>query len=283
MTTTACVQCHAPSNGQFLDATCTTQLKTWLWELAGHAVDLEEAVIPSLTSRRGEKVMVTGSTEPPQQWNEDASTAAETLRSDLWAIVRDIEERTGSQYPGVDTSASMAAWLARNVMTIALAPDALENYQTVESLAVGYMSVTDKGVDVWKRSIVLCAVDISLPRVWLGRCDAVVDGKTCGQDVKATEDETAVRCSGCMTVRDVADFRVATLVKARKFVGTAAELAAMLPAFVGKPLTRKRITYYGDAGLVERIDNNGDTVYRLGEVVDAHEAFADKRLSRHAA
>ena len=281
--TTTCVQCHASSNGQFLDATCTAQLKTWLWELAGHAVDLSTTVVTRQTSRRGERIMVTGSSETPLIVDLDAAEVAWVLHNTLVAIAKSLCEDRGQVYDGVDTSPAIAAWLARSVMSISLSPDALETWSTIESLAVGYMSVTDEGVDVWKRSVVLCAVDITLPRVWLGRCDAVVEGKTCGQDVKATSEETAVRCAGCMTVRDVADFRVATLVKARKFVGTAAELAAMLPAFVGKPLTRKRITYYGDAGLVERIDHNGDTVYRLGEVVDAHEAFADKRLSRHAA
>jgi hypothetical protein len=264
---TDCLQCHAaqPTADRPLCTTCTAHLHTWLVELAGHASDLETVVVASLTSRRGERVMVRCSSEAPQQWNENASTALEELRSDLWAMVRELVDE-GVTYNGVDKCSAMAAWLAKRVERIALDPAALENFDIVRH----------------RHGETVKAVDIAPAKVWLGRCDAVVDGAVCGQDVRCDPGQRHVRCV-CMTVHNVAEFRVRVLVKMRGYLGTAAELAAMLPAFIGKPLTRKRITYYGELGLIRRIDRWDDVVYQLGEVVDAHDSFVDKRGKGRAA
>jgi hypothetical protein len=266
VTETLCVSCHRPSNDQFLCNDDTENLKRWLWEMAGHASDLHHVVMTRQTSPRGTKVMVKATTGSPLPLDPGAVTALWALREKIVPIILALTQERGVRFDAVDTETAMCLWLARNVAAIALSEHALETYRDIK---LAHRNVTK-------------AVDVPPPRVWLGRCDKTVDGAWCGHDIRASPDEKIVRCPGCLTVYPVAEFRLDVLIKARSHLATAADLAAMLPAFVGKPLTRKRITYYGEAGMVRKIDHYGETRYQLGEVVDAHEAFVDMRGRRAA-
>jgi hypothetical protein len=244
---TLCVSCHRPVEGRYLCADDTAHLRTWLLELAGHASDLETVVVASLTSRRGERVMVRGSTEAPQQWNENASTALEELRSDLWAMVRELVDE-GATYNGVDKCSAMAAWLAKRVERIALGPAALENYDIIRH----------------RHGETVRAVDIPPNRVWLGRCDAVVDGVVCGQDVRAETGQRHVRCPGCMTVLNVAEFRVRVLDVAADEQLTAPVLLKML----GGSLRVGTLRQWKARALVTPVEViDGVDVWRVGDVL----------------
>jgi hypothetical protein len=247
---TDCVQCHAaqPTADRLLCPTCTAHLHTWLVELAGHAVDLEEVVLGSLTSRRGERVQVTGSNgEAPQQWNEDASTALDDLRVDLVAIVRDLIEE-GTTYPGVDRCSAMAWWLTKKVEKIAVHPAALENFDIIRH----------------RHQQTVRVVDIPPNRVWLGRCDAVVDGAVCGQDVRAETGQRHVRCPGCMTVLNVAEFRVRVLEVAADEQLTAPVLLKML----GGSLRVGTLRQWKARALVTPVEViDGVDVWRVGDVL----------------
>lgn len=251
MTEALCVHCHAPEPDAFLCPECTARLRTWLVELAGHAVDLTDAVLPRLTSRRGEKMMVRGEGETPLPFNLAASEALWILHSTVSAIARDIVNSRGMEYmplhtvhpsfvgplrfgwsrlPAgyVDTAAGICRWLAKHVDCIALAPDALETWDMVKDLAVGALHEGE-----FRRSPVVAAVDTPVPRILLGPCDAVVDGRVCGLDVRAPEGAVVVRC-GCMSVHRVAEFQVRVLTRMGKSLMTAAELAGAVQ-FSGGP------------------------------------------------
>jgi hypothetical protein len=245
--TTDCVQCHAaqPTADRPLCTACTAHLHTWLVELAGHAVDLEEVVLGSLTSRRGERVQVTGSNgEAPQQWNEDASTALDDLRVDLVAIVRDLIEE-GTTYPGVDRCSAMAWWLTKKVQKIALHPAALENFDIIHH----------------RHQQTVRVVDIAPAKVWLGRCDAVVDGAVCGQDVRAAEGVSSVRCA-CMTVHDVKEFRLRVLDRASDELATMPHLVRMFAGIVRPNL----LAVWRSRDKLRPVDDS--EWYRVGDVLD---------------
>jgi hypothetical protein len=243
-----CVQCHrVETSGMSLCADCTAQLRSWLLELAGHASDLEDVVVPRMTSRRGERVMVTGTTETPLIVDLDASEAAWELHSDLVVIVRDLCESRGITYPGVDRSAALAAWLGRNVAAIALDPAALETFDIVRHRLGETRRV----------------VDIAPAKVWLGRCDAVVDGAVCGLDVRCDPGQRHVRCV-CMTVHNVAEFRVRVLEVAADERLTAPVLLKMLGGSL-RVGTLRQWKARGRVAPVEVID--GVDVWRVGDVL----------------
>ena len=192
--------------------------------------------------------MVTGSSETPLIVDLDAAEVAWVLHDTLAATVKSLCEDRGIVYGGVDTSPALAAWLARSVMSIVLSPDALETWGMVADV----------------HGLVVRTVDIALPRVWLGRCDAVVDGAVCGQDVRATEDETAVRCSGCMTVHNVAEFKVRVLATAGGELAT----GPVLLGLIGGALKAGTLRQWKARGKVTPVTSiDGVDVWRIGEVL----------------
>jgi hypothetical protein len=261
---TDCLQCHAaqPTADRPLCTTCTAHLHTWLVELAGHAVDLEEVVVTRLTSRRGERVQVRGSTEPPQQWNENASTALEELRSDLKAAVNDILG-SGVRETLANTVPAMALFAARHVDVLALRPDALATFDVIRH----------------RHGETVRAVDIPPNRVWLGRCDAVVDGVTCGQDVRAAEGATAVRCKGCMSVLDVGEFRARMLERSRDGAVPFPELVLIFRGVVRPNL----LAVWRNRGRLRPVDpDDAEPLYRIGEVMDMVEALRARKENEAA-
>lgn len=252
MTDAQCVQCHSPVTDAFLCTVCTAQLKTWLQELAGHAVDLEEVVVTRRTSRRSERVMVRGKGELPMPFDDDAAAAAWDLHSDLVAIVRDICEQRGIVYPGVDRSAAMAAWLARHVACIALDPAALETYDVIRH----------------RHGETVKVVDIPTPRILLGPCDAVVDGRVCGLDVRAPEGATVVRC-GCQTVHQVAEFKLGMLVRLRDQLMTAEEIERAVGFYSQMKVNRTTLRQWHKRGQVTATqDAHREVRYKCGDVLD---------------
>jgi hypothetical protein len=268
---TDCVQCHAaqPTADRLLCPTCTAQLHTWLVELAGHAVDLEETVMTCLTSRRGERVQVTGTGETPMPY-VDVREPLDLLYDSLHTTVRDVCDTRGLSYPGVDTSPALAVWLARNVACIALSTDALSTYDEFRSLAVGWVDAEGK----WNRSLVLCAVDTPPRRVLLGPCDGYVGTKPCGADLRATVGAKVAACSTCQTRHDVAEFQARVLARMRESTATLPELTRMLRGQVRPNL----LAVWRNRGrLAEKGQENGEPLYGIGEVMDMVEALRARK------
>jgi hypothetical protein len=261
--TLTCVICHKPEAQAFACPTCTSEMRTWLVELAGHAADLQEAVLPRLTSRRGERVQVLGTGETPMPYDPDASEVEWILHNTLVAIVRSLCEDRGITYPGVDRSSSLAHWLSRNVEAIALSPDALETYDLIRHLAVGSHGEEER----WRRSIVLSIVDVPPTRVWMGRCDTTIEGRPCAQDVRAALDDVSVRCSGCQVTHNVAEFQARVLTAMAGQLATAPEILGYLRGAV-KPATFRQWKKRGRMKAVPGVERGGLDLYLIGEVLD---------------
>lgn len=62
--------------------------------------------------------------------------------------------------------------------------------------------------------------------------------------------------------------------------GTAADLAPLVSAAVGRSFTRDQIRYWGRSGRVTPyVTSDGTTHYRLGDLIDVARAYADKRVT----
>lgn len=62
--------------------------------------------------------------------------------------------------------------------------------------------------------------------------------------------------------------------------GTAADLAPIVSAAVGRSFTRDQIRYWGRSGRVTPyVTSDGTTHYRLGDLIDVARAYADKRVT----
>lgn len=267
MTEHGCQHCLAPAADAYLCHDCIDRMRRWLIELMGYAVDLADVVLTRQTSRRGERVMVRGDTETPLAFDPDASEVAWVLHSDLVAITRDLCDVTGTTYPGVDSSAALAAWLAgrKRVTALAARPDALETYQLLRHLAAN-----GSGHDQQPTGYVVKAVDISPARVLLGPCDHPVDGGRCGADVRARDEDTTTHCLPCGTVHDVAAFRRRVLDRMGDQLATATEIADHLRGVVkagtiGRWKGRGKIVAHGQTPAGADLYRVGDVLSVLGE------------------
>lgn len=62
--------------------------------------------------------------------------------------------------------------------------------------------------------------------------------------------------------------------------GTAADLAPLVSAAVGRHIDRKQVTFWGRSGRITRYTNqDGTTTYRLDQVIEAANNYVDKRRS----
>lgn len=60
--------------------------------------------------------------------------------------------------------------------------------------------------------------------------------------------------------------------------GTAADIAQLVSAILGRTITRKQVTYFGRSGrITEHLKPDGTSVYELGEVVEAARNYRDMR------
>ncbi|MFF2555746.1 hypothetical protein ACFVUS_32380 [Nocardia sp. NPDC058058] len=108
------------------------------------------------------------------------------------------------------------------------------------------------------------AIDRPADRLCIGLCD-------CGSRLYGVEEQTVVRCPGCDREYAVAERRGSLLAQARDMVGTATELARILPWFSGKPVTANAIRQWAARGKLTGYTVAGETVYRIGDVLRVHE------------
>ncbi|MFJ4652708.1 hypothetical protein ACIP5Y_15715 [Nocardia sp. NPDC088792] len=108
-------------------------------------------------------------------------------------------------------------------------------------------------------------IDRPAERFCIGLCD-------CGARLYAIEEQSEVSCAGCGREHSVAERRTVLLSQARDMVGTAVELARILPWFSGKPVTANAIRQWAARGKLTGRVVGGETVYRIGDVLRVHEA-----------
>ncbi|GAC1366662.1 MAG: hypothetical protein NVSMB4_21230 [Acidimicrobiales bacterium] len=257
--TITCASCARPTD-MYLCTSCADSLRSDLQSVPWLCDELET----TLTRQGRMSHSVGGSSkgrERPLPFDSRASEVAWLLHNVLSTTALDLCETRGITYPGVDASPAIASWLARNVAAIRL-----------EESAEQIMDEVTDAVAQCRR-----VIDTPRGRVFAGPCGEEGDKGRCGADLYASPGKPTVVCGECGAEHDVELRRVWLLEQARGYMGTAATLAALLPWFLGEPITRKRITYYGVKGM-PKYEVDGETHYKVGDVVDAHH----ERLGRAA-
>ncbi|MGW5267235.1 hypothetical protein ACWEQ4_01155 [Rhodococcus sp. NPDC003994] len=111
------------------------------------------------------------------------------------------------------------------------------------------------------------AVDRPVARVYVGRCD----GDCNGSPLYAAKDRSPeVRCRVCSKRHDVQAHREAMIKQARDMIAAPAELARVLPWFVGSAVQAATIRKWAERGKLTPVEVDGWTMYRIGEVLDLH-------------
>lgn len=197
------------------------------------------------------------SAEQPVYFHELAADVAYDLHGALTSWVDEVCTQRQLLHPGMARSADSAKWLWQHVIDLALTPNA--------EVAL------DEIRDAVQRAERI--IDRPQGRVYVGPCGEEQDAGRCGADLYAVIDKPVVKCKECGAVHPVGERRRALQEEVRNLLGTAAEIAKLLPWILDSPITRKRITYYANRKQIMPRKSNGETVYQIGEVIDAHVAF----------
>lgn len=201
------------------------------------------------------------SSEDPVYFHEAAADIAYDLHGALTSWVNEVCTQRQLVFPGVDRSGRMARWLWQHVIDLALTTNA--------------ETALDEIRDAVQRAERI--IDRPQGRVYVGPCGEDQDAGRCGADLYAVVDKPVVKCQECGASHPVDERRKALREEVRGLLGTAAEIAKLLPWILDAPITRKRITYYANRGAISRRSMHGETVYQIGEVIDAHVDFESRR------
>ncbi|MGV9540906.1 hypothetical protein ACWDSF_06235 [Nocardia beijingensis] len=285
-----CVACSRATE-MFLCWECTKTLKSRLDSVKWLAPELDltlarQARVTSPGDRIG------GTPEQPLPFQPAAGDTAWVLHNTLSAWARDLCETRGITYlpigylpplpPGfmgplrrgerfekhvqpdfIDSTAGIASWLSHYVTAISMSEAAGECFEEISAaIAAAHR-----------------AIDRPPGRMYIGPCGESLNGIRCEADIYVTIGRPEARCPVCGATHDVGQRREALHQQVRSLLGTAAELARLLPWIMDSPITRKRITYYERIKKVMPRRVNGQTMYQVGEVIDAHVQFEAKHAA----
>lgn len=285
-----CAAC-ARATEMFLCWDCTKTLKSRLDSVVWLAPELDltlsrQARATSPADRIG------GTPEKPLPFHAGASETIWVLHNTLSTWARDLCETRGIDYipigyylpplplgfvgplrPGererhvpadfIDSTSGIATWLSHYVTSISSTESAGECFDEISAAVTAAHRMIDRPPG----------------RMYIGPCGEVVNGVECEADVYITLGQPEARCPVCGATHEIEQRRKRLQAQVRGILGTAAELARLLPWILDSPVTRKRITYYAKIGAITARDVAGETMYQIGEVIDAHVAFE----ARHAA
>lgn len=201
------------------------------------------------------------SVETPVVFHESASDAAFDLHGTLLSWVTAVCDQRQVPHPGMQRSVQLAQWMSRNVGHLAVMEDAED--------------CLDELVDAVKRCVRI--VDRPVGRIYVGPCGDESETGRCGADLYASPLKPEVKCRECGAVHEVEKRRKVLQEQVRNLLGTASEIARLLPWIMNSAVTRKRITYYANRGSVSKREINGVTMYQIGEVIDAHVDFESRK------
>ncbi|MCM6778053.1 hypothetical protein NDR87_30840 [Nocardia sp. CDC159] len=252
MSNRQCAACSRETD-MFLCWHCCRTLRDRLETAAWLATELDVTLArqdrmggPGNMARRG--------AEMPLPLHLAASEAGWVLRNTVTAWARDVCETRDIEYPDAAGTADVARWLARNAVSIALSEGAGQAFEEIDAAVKSAQRVIDRPPG----------------RLYVGPCGAESDGAQCHADIYVRMGSEEARCPVCGTAHSVEQRREELRAQVRELLGTAAELARLLPWIMGAPITRKRITYYANKGMISRREHRGETVFQIGEVIDAH-------------
>lgn len=196
------------------------------------------------------------STETPVVFHEAAAEIAFELHGTVLAWVNEVCTQRKLQFPGVDRTGRMAHWLWQHVVDVALIEDA--------------EAALDELRDALKRAERV--IDRPIGRIYVGPCGTDSDTGRCGADLYATPLKAEVQCKVCGATHEVEKRREALREEVRGLIGTAVELARMLPWILDSPVRENTIRQWAKRKrLVARTtDQTGRPMYRVGDVIDLH-------------
>lgn len=257
------------SDDLYLTRTEIQQTATRLHELANWICDdLDSTLCRQVAFTDRTNGRVRGKGETPNVYNERASEVAHDLHDVLrtWVEHTCIHNTHGLTWPGEQRPQRHAQWLNRHLIDLAKTEEAPQ--------------AADEIKDCWQRA--KQTIDRPQPQEFVGPCQSTTDGVTC-EGVYCHKGADTKKCQPCGITIDIPSVKAATMEIVRETLGTAAELAAVMPWFHGKPIPRKRITYLAQRGLISTRPGPDGPRYQLGEVVDAHTALLTRRNSRDTA
>lgn len=280
-------QCAACSRAteMFLCWECCKTLKSRLDTVAWLAPELDITLSRQAhTTSPGDRIG--GTPEQPLPFHVAASEATWVLHNTLSTWARDICETRGIGYvpigylptefvgplrpserrvPAefVDSTAGIAAWLSYYVTSIAGSPGAGECFDEISAAVASAHRVVDRPPG----------------RMYIGPCGDVLNGVKCDADIYITLGSPEVSCPVCGATHEVERRRDELHHQVRGMLGTAAELARLLPWILDSPITRKRITYYAKIKAITPRSVGGETMFQIGEVIDAHVQFEAKHAA----
>lgn len=287
MSNRECVACSRTTD-MFLCWECTKILKSRLDSVIWLAPEVD-LTLARQTRATDQEDRVGGNREQPLPFHLPASETAWVLHNTLSTWARDLCETRSITYipigylpplppgfvgplrPGerhvqpdfVDSTAGIAAWLSHHVIAIASSEVAGECFSEISDAVAACHRVIDRRPG----------------RLYIGPCGEVVNGARCKADIYVTVGRDEARCPTCSADHEVQARRDALQEQMRGILGTAAELSRLLPWIMNAPITRKRITYYARRGSITARNVGGETMYQIGEVIDAHIAFEAKQAA----
>lgn len=192
--------------------------------------------------------------ERPVPFHDKASDLAHDLNGLLNEWIHRVCAARVVEWPGFMRTPQAAHWMSNHHVYLALTDGADQFFADLK--------------DVVKQCTRL--VDRPPGTVYAGPCPSKGSGTWCG-DLYVRPGATNVKCEHCDKTWDVSELREFMMEDARQTLGTAAELAGILPWFMDEPINRKRISYLVRRKLVTpRPSVDGVERYQLGEIVDAH-------------
>lgn len=204
---------------------------------------------------------VSNDDERPLPFHEKASDRAHELNGLLneW-ILKVCTERT-VDWPGYLRTPQAARWVHTHLTYLALTEGSDEFLGDLRATAKQCERIVDRPAGT----------------VYAGPCPG---NDTWCTDLYVRPGSPTVTCPHCGNTWDVHERRDYMFDEARSTLGTAAELASILPWFMDSPIDRKRINYLARRKMiVGRPFPDGTERFQLGEVVDAHNQLVAHRNS----
>lgn len=267
MTICGVLGCNRPSDGWFVCADCGILASNALLDFADWLLDDLGLVVTRQTRYTQGSGGRSKSATTPLVFDDRASDHAGGVATFLDTTARMIAEDNQWDREYVD-AAGAARWLEHRMSAIRLHVDGGE---AVDQIVAWHF-------------LVQRTVDRPVPRQYLGDCKAkeMVEGVEilCAGRIYGREGKPEARCDTCGTEHMADELRAGLLTELEERLVSASE-AARLATYLGIPLdreqVRKRINQWAKRGRVMRHENEGETLFRFGEI---HERLVEDEALR---
>lgn len=285
-----CLICTAPTDA-FACKTCASTTRQHLIDMAElldpHALDQRRAGVRGISYAH---IGGRPSGERPLPYNPrvgEAESLAYGTLFEIWKQLVHDEPSLHEQTPHHPSAATLAAWLAAQVMDhLRFMPDCDDYFSDIADKHRAVVRLWDNPPD----------------ETFIGSCGALIEVEggvdvTCTEAVYAERGRASVKCRRCRSEHDVAARYGELLARCADHLATLKEVAALLAPLHGERVRLRKLNYYVDRGRLkakgERPEwmSNGSirsvSVYRIGDIsaivaadIKAEEEAATKRAEK---